>query len=423
VVGLVLSGTVVACSSPGGGATPDSTTTTSTTIVEHPDDGVLRIGVLLPSSGDGFAIGQSARAAIRAAVIAANNGGGVNGNPVTLLVRDEGSDTTTAAVGLQQLLDSNIDALIGPASSNIAIALVPTIVESGVVACSPSASALALDDFPDNGLFVRTIASDSLQADAMARVIEQTGDTTAAIAYIDDGYGRPFEQALQSRLRARGIGVTASVGFSADDEEYVTEATRLTASGNGALALIGDPETGSRMLAELAAATKTDPRAIVLNDALREPWSLSLLGSVSEATRSLIVGVSPTVITENPELLAEITASNATATGLFASQAFDCANLIMLAADKTDSAQPSVFAPAIPDISSSGSSCGVFATCAELLAEGRSIDYSGADGLLEISDDGDVTTARFDVFSFDAQGRDVSIGSITVSSSGTSVGS
>ena len=93
------------------------------------------------------------------------------------------------------------------------------------------------------------------------------------------------------------------------------------------------------------------------------------------------------------------------------------------AADKSDSAQPSVFASAISDISSSGSSCTVFADCAALLADGRSIDYSGADGLLEISDDGDVATARFDVFSFDDQGRDVSVSGITVTSAGTPTGS
>jgi len=418
VLGVAALVATAACSSSNGGAAPASSSTTSTTEVVRVEDNVLRIGVLLPSSGAGASeIGQSARAAVEAAVATANDNGGVLGNDVVLLVRDEGADIATAAVGLQQLFDSNIDVLIGPASSNIAIALVPTLVDAGIATCSPSASALALDEFPDNGLFFRTIPSDSLQAEAMASVIERTGDTSAAIAYIDDGYGRPFEQVLQSRLRARGILVDASVGFSIDDEGYSTEAARLVNSGTGAIALIGDAEAGSRMLAALAAATKTEPRDIVINDALRQPWSLSLLGSVSEASRERIVGVSPEVLTANQELLAQVAATDAT--GLFAGQAFDCANLFMLAAEKTGSSSPKAIAGAIPDISSVGSTCARFVTCSDLIAEGRSIDFGGADGLLTIGSDGDPVSARFEQFAFDPTGRDVTTQSITVPSIGS----
>ena len=146
----------------------------------------------------------------------AEKSGGVNGQPVDLIIRDEGSDAVAAGVSLQDLIDSNVDVIIGPASSTTAIELMPTIVQSGIAACSPSASALALDDFPDDDLFFRTIPSDSLQAEAMAQVIEQTGETSASIAYVDDGYGRPFETALEAALRRRGIEVTAAV--TTDDE-------------------------------------------------------------------------------------------------------------------------------------------------------------------------------------------------------------
>ena len=69
-------------------------------------DGVLRIGVLLPSTGAGAPIGQSALAAVKVAVDLANGGGGVNGHPVQLFVRDEGDNASAAATGVQQLLRS-----------------------------------------------------------------------------------------------------------------------------------------------------------------------------------------------------------------------------------------------------------------------------------------------------------------------------
>ena len=180
----VAAGGLAACSSSAASpptAPPPSLEITSTSVAPRVDDGVLQIGVLLPSSGAGAAIGQSARAAIRVAVDLANQHGGVNGHPVQTYFRDEGADAVTASIGLDQLLANQVDVIIGPGSSNTTVALLPKIVQAGVAACSPSASALELDTFPDRGLFFRTIPSDSLQAEAIAKVIEQTGDTLSLI--------------------------------------------------------------------------------------------------------------------------------------------------------------------------------------------------------------------------------------------------
>ena len=53
------------------------------------------------------------------------------------------------------------------------------------------------------------------------------------------------------------------------------------------------------------------------------------------------------------------------------------------------------------------SSCTDFADCAERLAEGLSIDYSGYSGDVELSTTtGDRTTAWFEAFDFDEDGED-----------------
>ncbi|MCU1399485.1 MAG: putative transporter substrate-binding protein [Acidimicrobiales bacterium] len=405
---------LTACSSPATDAPATTQVATVPTVAARTDDRVLRIGVLLPQSGEGASIGESELAAVRVAVDQATAAGGVNGQPIELVVRDEGADPVAASVGLQDLLDNNVDVIIGPASSTAAIALAPALVQADVAACSPSASALAMDDFPDNDLFFRTIPSDSLQAEAMAKVIEQTGETDASIAYVDDGYGRPFEAALEIALKRRGISVGAAVGFAVDDSEFATEADRVARSGSGAIALIGDADAGSRVLAALAQATAGDPRDIVVNDALREPWSISLLNSVEPAARERIVGVSPYVRSDNADLMQAIAATDANATGLFATQAYDCANLFMIAAEQTGSTQADTLAAVVPGISSGGSVCATFADCVALIGKGRNIDYDGPSGRLALGDSGDPATGVFDVFSFDETGRDVSARQIDV---------
>ena len=407
---------LAACSSSDPVVAPPATQafSPSTTETVRVDDGVMRVGVLLPASGEGASIGQSARAAIRVAVEQANSAGGVNGHPVEIVIRDEGTDSASAAVSLQQLFDAQVDVIVGPASSNIEVALAPALAADNVAACSPSASALAVDNFPNRSLLFRTIASDSLQAEAMAQVIEQTGEGSAAIAYVDDAYGRPLAKALQVSLQRRKLTVSASAGFAVDDDEFATEARKLVNSGSGALALIGDPDAGSRMLVALSDASSGAPRDIVVNDALRKPWSISLLGSISAASRAKIVGVSQSVLTQNSDLLAAIRQNDPTATGLFATQAYDCATLFMLAAVQGASTKPGVIASQVSSVSGGGSACESFEQCAALLANGRNIDYEGPGGLLQLGPNGDPTVARFDEFSFDNSGRDVTARTIIV---------
>lgn len=422
----VLSAVLVACS-----ATPVSTTPSAPTDFSAPnvanvraDDGILRIGILLPASGEGAAIGQSARAAVRVAVAQANANGGVHDRPVELVIRDEGSDAASAAASFQELIDSQVDVMVGPASSNVAISLASTIASSGIAACSPSASTMALDNIPSRSLLFRTIASDSLQAEAMAEAIEQTGSKTAAITFVDDGYGRPFAQALQLALRRRSIKVSDFAGFAVDDDEFAPEAKALVASQPGAIALIGDADAGSRMLVALAQATDAKPRDIVVNDALRRPMSIGVLGSIAPAVLAKLIGVSQNVVTANNtgdtgKLLVEIERlTTESATGLFATQAFDCANLFMLAAIQSGSTRADLIADEVGAVSVGGSACLSFIACTNLLTDGRNIDYDGPGGLLQLGANGDPSTAVFEEFTFDSGGRDIKRLPITVVAGG-----
>jgi hypothetical protein len=89
--------------------------------------------------------------AVETAVDRINAAGGVLDERVRLVVADEGSSTATATASIQTLLDTDVDAIIGPASSLTAMSTLDDIVSAGKVACSPTASSLALDEFPDEG--------------------------------------------------------------------------------------------------------------------------------------------------------------------------------------------------------------------------------------------------------------------------------
>ena len=258
---------LVACT---GGSTANPNTshgvaTTSTTV--RPEDGALVVGAILPSSGSAADIGASMVDALAVALAEINSTGGIAGRPVRLITREEGDNPATAGLAVQDLLQLGVDAIIGPTSSTNVLGTLGAAVDAGVLTCSPTATALALDEFPDNGLFFRTIASDSLQAKAIASVVETSGSSTAVVVYLDDDYGRPFAEATQASISAHGASVAAAVAFTASEESISAAVDKVLASQPEVVAVIADGATGPAIINAIDAAAP-GPITYVVNDAI-----------------------------------------------------------------------------------------------------------------------------------------------------------
>ena len=325
-VAIVLTTPLACTDDDGSSATSVAPSSTSTTTTEpgRTDDGVLSIGLLLPLSGEGASIGQGMADVAQRAVNEINAAGGVLGQQVEVVTVDEGADASSATDGIDALDDAGVDAVVGPASSTVALATLGQLLEAGVLTCSPTATSLALDEFPASQLFFRTAPSDSLQADAIAKLAQQTGAFTVAVAYLDDDYGRPLEQATVDALEDRALTVVGEVPFTSDEETLVDEATELVDSEADLVVVIGDGEHGLRMLTEMGETAgrfpDVEPPDIIVNDAVRRPPSAQLVQALPTEFRQQIEGISPMArqqFEDEPP-------------GPFATNAYDCVNLIAL---------------------------------------------------------------------------------------------
>jgi hypothetical protein len=91
----------------------------------------------------------------------------------------------------------------------------------------------------------------------------------------------------------------------------------------------------------------------------------------------------------------------------YAAYAYDCVNLIALAALSVATDVPSRLANAILTVSRGGATCLSFSECAVAISNKRNIDLVGASGSLDLTDAGDVSTGLFDAFTFTSDGKDV----------------
>ena len=187
-----------------------------------------------------------------------NEAGGYGGQPVVLVPADEGVAGVGIDPAIATLLDAGVDAIIGPASSINALAGLGEIVDAGVVACSPTASASLLDDFPDRNLFFRTIPSDSLQALAIGEAVDRTGASRATVAYIDDAYGQLFADSVARLVADKGIKQTDSVPYSADNQSIRPQPQKVASIAAGVVVVIGDATSGPVMLGAIDADEPVD---------------------------------------------------------------------------------------------------------------------------------------------------------------------
>ena len=99
---------------------------------------------------------------------------------------------------------SNVDAIIGPASSLIALEVLDELMADGSWCARPRLRRSRSTTIPIVDLFFRTVPSDSLTAQAMAAAALNTGVDSYAVVYLDDQFGRPFAQQTIEPARRTG---------------------------------------------------------------------------------------------------------------------------------------------------------------------------------------------------------------------------
>jgi branched-chain amino acid transport system substrate-binding protein len=398
LAGLAAIALVTAACTGGDGSDPVSSIATTTTLPPETrvDDGVLHLGALIPASDT--AVGPALTRSVEAAVQAINDAGGVLGNRVRLTIDDEGATAVSTAEAIERLVAAGVDAIIGPTSSNSAIGALDGAVAAGIVTCSATATAIALDDFPDDGFFFRSIATDSLQATAIALEAQQTGATQIAVVHVDDAYGRPYAEATINALDDESTIEVETISIPVNDDDLTDDVDALAASSAQVAIILGSGDDTARFLEALGQHEATAITEIIVNDAARNA-SAQVFASLPADLRSIIIGVAPQIVL--PE------SAGVDDNSAFAPQVTDCVNLIGLAAVQSHSDSPNLIAGQMASVSSGGSVCMTFAECAERIEQELQINYNGPTGITELGRDGDPTRARFDTFSFIADGSNV----------------
>ncbi len=129
----------------------------------------IKIGVMVPLTGDGAVYGEGGRNVYQLAVEEINTAGGINGRPIELVIEDSkcnGKDATSAA---QKLINvDKVKVILGGFCSSESIAATPVAAEAKVALFSPGSSSPDLTGI--SPYFFRNYPSDASQGKVLAEV-------------------------------------------------------------------------------------------------------------------------------------------------------------------------------------------------------------------------------------------------------------
>ncbi|MEM6446753.1 MAG: ABC transporter substrate-binding protein [Cyanobacteria bacterium P01_D01_bin.123] len=357
----------------------------------------IKLGALLPMTGDLQAFGETTLNGINLAIDHINENGGVLDGSLSLSVGDTQTAAQPSIDAAQKLVSiEKVVAVLGALSSGNTIPVAETITSSASIpqisnaSTSPTITGLSDDDF----LF-RTVPSDAFQGVALAEIVSEKGMEKLAAIYINNDYGEGLAESFKTAFEAEGGTVTASVPYEGGKASYRSELGQLARGGAEALVLIGYPENGITILKQaLEEGFFTD---FVFTDGMKAPEVIEQIGA--EFLNGAF-GTVPQAITDSDSYGAFVAAYEAEYGELppkpYIDGAYDAVMVLALAMEKAGSTDGAAIRDAIRDVANTPGEPilpGEWAKAKAAIAEGKDIDYVGAAGAVDFDDNGDVAGA------------------------------
>lgn len=371
----------------------------------------LRVGGILPLTGNLAYLGPPEVAGVGMAVSDINAAGGVNDTKACYDIQDSGDSTdmsvSTASAGT--LVASKPSVVIGAASSSVSLNVVDTFADNKIVEVSPANTAVDLSGYSD--WYFRTAPPDGVQGNALGTLISTDGYSKVGFLVFNDTYGTGLRNAVQATVE--GAGGSCVYGCKGQGDEFPAGQTTFSAEVSGVLAAKPDAivvlafdETKS-IIPELK-AQGWDMTKTYLSDGNTADYGEDFAEGTLEGAQGTIPGADPEQgFKDRLSAWSEQASGDPLKDYAYGAESYDATILAALAAVKggaTDSATIQKNFAAVSG-ATGGEECTTFADCAALLADGKEIKYSGPSGIGPIDDENDPSSAFVGIYTYNAQNK------------------
>ena len=364
--------------------------------------GQLKLGALVPTTGDLSSIGQNMPIAVKLAVDTINACNGVNESPVRLITEDSQTDPSAGVNAMNKLTEiDQVAGVVGAFASSVSSAALDVAVRNKVMLVSPGSTSPIFTDKAKNGDFngfwARTAPPDTYQAQALAALATKKGFKEVSTVVINNDYGIGFEkQFVQAFEKDGGKIVTKNSPVRYDPKAPTLDSEAKNAFGKkpDAVAAVLYAETGSLLLKSAFEQGLSEGVTVLLTDGVYSDDFIRQVGKTDDG-KSIIGGALGTVPGANGEALAEFTSlwkeKTRKEVTAFVPHSWDAAVLMMLAAESAgENTGEGVKSKILEVANAPGTEVSEPCQAMELIRQGEDINYQGASGNVDIDANGDV---------------------------------
>lgn len=411
---------------PDAGASPNAATATGGSA-----EGQLKIGTLLPITGDLAQYGTTMQDSVNLLGETVNACGGVLGKPVQIISEDDQTDPAAGAAGMTKLAEvDKVGGVVGAAGSAVSSAAVDIAVRNQVVQISPSSTSPTFTDRAKkgefNGFWFRTAPPDTFQGDALAQLAQEQGAKRVAVLAINNDYGNGLIDSFIPAFKKLGGTITNESSPTKYAPDATTFDSELRAAFNGnpdAIVLVAYPETGSIILKQAQEQGLLNGKTkILMSDGMKTDKLAELSGKTADGKFVVAgtLGTAPSAGGPAIQQFSDLYQKKFNRTpNVYDPNSWDAAAVIALAAEAAKATNGAAIKDQIRQVTS-GDGEKVTDVCQglALLREGKKINYEGASGTIDFNAEGDVV-GSYDVWTIGDDGKLAVKSKIEVGGSGS----
>jgi neutral amino acid transport system substrate-binding protein len=384
----------------------------------------LKIGSLLPATGDLSALGKPMIDSVPLLVDTVNQCGGVNGSPVELVKNvDDQTSEAAGTEGMTRLATvEKVAGVVGSFASGVSSAALTVAVRNQIMLVSPGSTnpkftdRAAKDEF--KGFWARTAPSDSYQAPALAKLAYDKGFRKVAVLAINNDYGVGFEKEFIKAFKGLGGTITNEAKPTHYDPKattFRTEVGEVFKDKPDAVAAIMYGETGSLVMKTAFEQGLSKGIPFLLTDGMYAGDLATKVGKgadgkfIANGSLGTIPGSSGTAFKDFSKVWQDKLKRPVEA---YAAQSWDATALLLLAAESAKLNTGAGIQSKIREVANGpGQEVGDVCQGLKLLKEGKKINYQGASGNVDIDEKGDIV-GSYDIWTVKEDGTIGTIGNV-----------
>lgn len=245
-LGFMMAASLSACADiddEGSSSTQQQTSTTQTQAVPEKTAGeTVKIGGILPLSGDGAAYGEPLQKVAQIALDEVNAKGGVQGKKLEIIWEDGKCNGNDAAIAANKLINiDKVKVIYGGFCSSETLAVAPIAEAAKVVVLSPGSSS---PDITNAGQYIfRNYPSDATQGKVLAEGAKEKGFKKVGILSEQNDYTLGIQRVFEAKFKELGGEIVTST-YLPDDTDFRTSLLKLKSEGVDALLV--DPQTPAK---------------------------------------------------------------------------------------------------------------------------------------------------------------------------------